>query len=140
MATKTDKKKLTPAQAAAVDHLATGSSVTDAAAAVNASRQTVSGWLNDHPVFQAELNRRRAELWGAAADRLRALLPKALDRIAAAIDSEGPEGLTAAIALIRLARVEPLPAGPVDPEAVEVEAIEKAADVNRRRRFVGPYL
>lgn len=140
MATKPDKKKLTPAQAAAVDHLAAGSSVTDAAAAINVSRQTVSGWLNDHAAFKAELNRRRAELWGAAADRLRALLPKALDRIGAAIDSEGPEGLTAAIALIRLARIEPLPAGPVDPDEVEVEAIEKTADVNRRRRFVGPYL
>lgn len=139
MATKPDKKKLTPAQAAAVDHLAAGSSVTDAAAAVNASRQTVSGWLNDHPVFQAELNRRRAELWGAAADRLRALLPKALDRIGAAIDAEGPEGLQAAIAILRLAKVEPLPAGPVDPEAVEVEAIEKTAEVNRRRRYAGLY-
>ncbi len=135
MATKTDK--LTPAQAAALDRLAMGSSVTAAAEAVGASRQTVSEWLNRNPAFQAALNRRRAEVWGETADRLRALLPRALDRIEAAIDSEGPEGLQAAIALLRLAKIDPLPAGSTDPGEIEVELVEAARELGNRRLFAG---
>lgn len=135
MATKTDK--LTPAQAAALDRLATGSTVTATAEAVGASRQTVSEWLNRNPAFQAALNRRRAEVWGEAADRLRALLPRALDRIEAAIDSDGPEGLQAAIALLRLAKIDPMPAGSTDPGEIEVELVEAAREMGTRRLFAG---
>ena len=62
---RTKNDKLTPTQSAAIDHLATGSSVTDAAKAANVTRQTVSGWLNHDPTFQAALNSRRTELWAA---------------------------------------------------------------------------
>ena len=107
MPTKTDTQKngskaeLSPAQLTAADCLATGSSVKDAAAAVKVTRQTVSEWLNQDAAFQAELNRRRAELWSEQADRLRSLLPKALTTIERAIEEGGAEGLKAALAIIR---------------------------------------
>lgn len=118
MATKHDK--LTPAARAALEALAAGATVTAAAKAVKVSRQTVSDWLNHNPAFNAELTQRRAELWGQACDRMRALLPVALDRIEAALHTEGPGSLNAALALIRMAKVEPQPVGPVESGVVQV--------------------
>jgi hypothetical protein len=40
---------LTPQQETAVDFLVSGMTVTDTAAAVEVTRQTVSEWLNHHP-------------------------------------------------------------------------------------------
>lgn len=86
-ATKPDTAEewtLSPQQQTAVDLLATGRTVTEAAEAVGVARQTVSEWLNQHRGFQAELNRRRQELWAASTDCLRALVPKALTKGAGA--------------------------------------------------------
>lgn len=134
MATKGDN--LTPAARAAIDLLATGATVTATAKATGTSRQTVSDWLNNNPVFKAELNQRRAELWGQTCDRLRALLPLALDRIELALQGDGVEALNAALALIKMAKIDPLPTGPVEREAVEVEQAERARDLKRRSFFV----
>lgn len=134
MATKGDN--LTPAARAAIDLLATGATVTATAKAIGTSRQTVSDWLNNNPVFKAELNQRRAELWGQTCDRLRALLPLALDRIELALQGDGVEALNAALALIKMAKIDPLPTGPVEREAVEVEQAERARDLKRRSFFV----
>ena len=62
-----------------VDLLASGKSITDIATAIDVTRQTVSAWLHHHAGFQAALNSRRQELWAGMTDRLRGLLPKALD-------------------------------------------------------------
>ena len=134
MATNGDN--LTPAARAAIDLLATGATVTATAKATGTSRQTVSDWLNNNPVFKAELNQRRAELWGQTCDRLRALLPLALDRIELALQGDGVEALNAALALIKMAKIDPLPTGPVEREAVEVEQAERARDLKRRSFFV----
>lgn len=136
MKTKADEKpKLTPAQLAAVDHLAAGLSATDAAARVSVARQTVSRWLNQDAAFIAELNGRRAELWGETADRLRALLPRAVETIAAAIEAGGPDALAASIALIRLAKIDPTPTGSTDAEAIETARAERDRDIQRRKMF-----
>lgn len=70
---------LTPAQAAAAASLITGATDGEAAEAAGVSRQTVWTWRHKHPVFIAELNRRREEVFAGARDRLRSMLPKALD-------------------------------------------------------------
>jgi hypothetical protein len=64
---------LSPQQAAAVDLLASGQTLTAVAAVIEVTRQTVSGWVNQHPGFQAALHNRRQELWDGMADTLRAL-------------------------------------------------------------------
>jgi hypothetical protein len=69
----------------AIDLLAAGKTDTETAAALELHGTTVTKWRLYDPVFQAALNRRRAEIWGAAADRLRSLVPKALDVLAAAL-------------------------------------------------------
>src|SRR5687767_10473188 len=70
---------LTPAQLAAVDLVVTGKPDAEVAEAVGVTRQTIWGWRHYHPEFRATLNTRRSEVFGQAADRLRALLSKALD-------------------------------------------------------------
>jgi hypothetical protein len=71
-------KALTPQQSAAIDLLIAGRSDARAAAALGVHRVTVTRWRLYNHVFQAELNRRRQETWGAAGDRLRKALSKAV--------------------------------------------------------------
>jgi hypothetical protein len=123
MPTKADngeKLKLTPQQELAVDLLATGQTITQTAEAVNVSRQTVSEWVNHHAAFQAELNKRRQELWQAHADRLRSLVPKALDVIERELDGEN--SLRAAAHILRAAGLNnmPKPYGPTETEDIEI--------------------
>lgn len=105
MAQKEYKREqgLTIEQLNAIDVLVTGKSDQAVADAVGVSRPTVTKWRLYDEYFQAELNRRRKEVWGASADRIRALLPKALDTLEKAID-EG--SYQAALALIKIAGLE----------------------------------
>lgn len=50
--------------------------------------------------FQAALNSRRSEVWGTAVDRLRSLLPKAVERLETELD--GPQGWRVALRLVDL--------------------------------------
>jgi transposase-like protein len=79
---------------------ATGASVTEIAEKLGVCRQTVSEWRNHHPTFQATLKERRKELWSASTDRLRSLLPPALDLLEREIQQGN---VKAALALIRSA-------------------------------------
>jgi hypothetical protein len=94
--------------------LVTGKTDTEAAAALGVHRTTVSAWRQHHPAFRAELNRRRKELYGAAADRLRGMVGKALDALESALAGENP--LPAALHVLKAASLDRLdaPSGPVD--------------------------
>jgi hypothetical protein len=136
----TDKWALTPQQEAAVDLLAVGTTVTDAATAIDVARQTVSGWLHHHHGFQAALNRRRQELWSSLADRLRALLPKALTVLEREID-EGHAPVTAAVHVLKACALYgvPKPSGPIDAAELDTmdrerETMERERDADRQRR------
>jgi hypothetical protein len=110
---------LTPQQETAVDLLTSGKTVTDTAAAVEVTRQTVSEWLNHHPGFQAALNRRRQELWADMVDGLRALLPRAVEVLKAELEGETP--LPAAIHVLKacgLYGTAAAPSGPSEPEEI----------------------
>jgi predicted phosphohydrolase len=98
--------------------------VTEVAAKVGATRQTVSEWLNQDPSFQATFNRRRQDLWDRASDRLRALLPKALGILEQSIEQGD---IKAAIAVLRAAGLHGLsaPEGPTNAEDAKTEARER---------------
>ena len=72
-------QKLSHQQELAINHLVVGRSDEAAAAMVGVHRVTVTRWRLYHPMFIAALNRRRQEIWSAAADRYRSLLSKACD-------------------------------------------------------------
>jgi hypothetical protein len=78
-------RELSVAQRNAIDLLVTGATDGEAAEAVGVTRQTVNTWRNHDPVFVSELNRRRLDVWGAAMDKLRALLPEALKTLEEAL-------------------------------------------------------
>lgn len=111
---------LTIEQLNAIDLLVTGKTDQAVADAVGVARPTVTKWRLDDPHFQAELNRRRKEVWGASADRIRALLPKAFDTLEKAID-EG--SYQAALALIKMAGLDGV-AGKIGSDDAE-EVIKK---------------
>lgn len=52
----------TQRQDAAINLLATGYSVADAAAVLGVSRSILDKWRNRNPVFEQEINRRRQEI------------------------------------------------------------------------------
>lgn len=93
--TRQQERSLTVEQQNAIDLLVTGASDREVAEKVGVSRQTVTNWRLNNLTFQAELNRRRKDLWGASKDRMRSLIPKAIDRLEKSIgddtDRNGPK-------------------------------------------------
>ena len=126
-------RDLSVAKANAIDLLVSGATDQAAADAAGVSRQTVNGWRNHDPEFIAALNARRLEVWGGAADTLRALLPTALDTLGAALTEK--RDWRAAVAVIHLAGLDrhgsgkpnlgQSSIGPTDADAV-VDALVRA--------------
>jgi hypothetical protein len=108
--------ELTPQQFTAIDLLANG--WTDAATAekLKVHRTTVARWRLHSEPFRAELAARRANLWGASADQLRSLLPRALAVLSGALN-EPYTRVDVALALLKLARGLPLAPDPADTSA-----------------------
>jgi hypothetical protein len=132
-------RELSIEQQNAVDLLIVGQTDQQTADAVGVTRQTVNGWRNGNPWFQAELNRRRQEVWGVAVDQLRALLPRAVAVLAEEL--EGGEGRArVAVDILRLAGLDRAKApqqldtflvGPTDPEAIiDVEVRRRRPDMD----------
>ena len=95
--TKPDKsRQLSQEQMNAVEHLLQGKSDRVVAEAVGVSRQTVSEWKNHDPLFIAELNWQRSELWREAHQRLKSLANCALDVVELQLDSGDPKAALAA--------------------------------------------
>ncbi len=125
--TSTDARGLTLTQQSAVDLLASGKNDTETATALNLHRVTVTRWRLYSPEFRASLAVRRADIWSATGDRLRALLPKALDTLAEALDN-GDDKVTVALAVLKLAG--PLPVIPDDPTDPN-EIVRRTVDCER---------
>lgn len=136
---------LTLDQHSVVDLIAAGATDTEAAEKLKLNRVTVTRWRCYSPTFRASLVVRRREVWGTTADPLRALLPKALDVLAEAL--EGEDRVSAALSLLKIAGPLPLACDDAtDPDAyVRAEAVRETEDAHRpaqrlllRTRGVGP--
>lgn len=105
-ATKSYKREqgLTTAQLNAIDLLVTGKTDQEVADIIGVNRVTVTKWRNYDIYFQAELNKRRKEIWGASIDKIRALVPKAMERLEKEVDGEN--GWKVALAVIKLVGIE----------------------------------
>lgn len=122
---------LTLTQQSAVDQLAAGKNDTETAEMLNVNRVTVTRWRLYSPEFRAALSDQRAMIWGAAADRLGALLPKAPDALAEALeDADVADRVTIALAVLKLAG--PLPLMPTSPTEAE-EYIWREVELERER-------
>ena len=137
--------ELTIAQQNAVDLLITGATDQEAAEAVGVTRQTVCGWHHTNPYFQAALNRRRQELWGATVDQLRSLLPRAVAVLAEELE-RGEDRADVALAILRLGGVDRTKAsqkldkflvGPTDPDQIiDAEARRRRPDTGAMLREI----
>jgi hypothetical protein len=79
-------KALTPAQENAIELFLVGKGDTEVAQILGIARETAWSWRREHPILMAVLQRRRAEVWGTARERLRALMAKAVDNIAGLVE------------------------------------------------------
>ncbi|MEH7610770.1 hypothetical protein [Gottfriedia acidiceleris] len=95
---------LTIEQLNAVDLLITGKTDQEVADEVGVNRVTITKWRNYDIYFQAELNKRRKEIWSVSIDKIRALLPKAIERLEKEVDSD--IGWKVALEIIKIAGIE----------------------------------
>ncbi len=85
MAKNNKKQQLTQKQLNAIDLFVLGKNDREVAEVIGANRSTVNQWKNHNPVFQAELNRRRKDIWEMATDEMRSLLSDALKTVKEAV-------------------------------------------------------
>lgn len=78
---------MTPEKASVVDILAAGGSLEDVQKATGVEAETVRAWLRDAD-FVAALNVRTNEVRDAHLERLRAMVPKALDTLEGLLESQ----------------------------------------------------
>ena len=116
----------------AIDLLVTGANDTETAETVGVNRVTVSKWRLYEPWFQAELNKRRAELWGSARQQFQALMPKAIEALAREL-TEGENRWKAAIEVLKMAGLPPttFEVGPTDCEQIITNLVEKRIAAKR---------
>lgn len=126
---------LTVTQLSAVDLLAGGKNDSETAEALNIHRVTVTRWRNYSPEFRAALAERRKAIWGTAADKLRVLVPKALDTLAAELE-HGADKVQVALAVLKLAggTIAVVPNDPTDPDEYIREAVKAERKARSRER------
>jgi hypothetical protein len=130
---------LTEEQATAVDLLAGGRTPSETAEALKVPMQTVHEWCRSHPGVQAELNTRRQELWTGTTDRLRLLLPKALEVLAEEL--QGENRLQAAVHVLKACRLygAEVPTGATDAEDIVIRKKERVKNRQQRSFFADLY-
>jgi hypothetical protein len=106
--------------------LAQGKTIAETAESVEISEHTVRSWRWEHPGVQAAVNSRRQEDWVVVTDRLRALVPKALEVLEQELAGETP--LSAALHILKACGVYGLRepnrwAELTDPEDIAVEQL-----------------
>jgi len=118
---------LSLAQQSGVDLLAAGKNDTETAGLLKVNRCTVTRWRLYSPDFKAALAMRRAEVWGSAAARLRALIPKAIDALADALEQGTPsERAELAIDVLKLAGpLTHAAVGSFDPEDYVLDVVKR---------------
>ncbi|RBN39229.1 hypothetical protein DMN50_21360 [Priestia megaterium] len=104
--TKSYKREqgLTIEQLNAIDLLITGKTDKEVADLVGVNRVTVTKWRNYDLSFQAQLNKCRKEIWNASIDKMRALVPLAMERLNKEVESEN--GWKVALEIVKIARIE----------------------------------
>lgn len=145
--TKPDKtRQLSIEQENALEHLLQGKSDRATAEAVGVSRQTVWEWRNHDPLFIAELNRQRYELWSEANERMKSLANRTLDVVELQLGSDDPKAALAAAKYVLqgtqlLGETKLDVGGPTTPEGVILKDLriearrELAPKVDRRDPF-----
>jgi hypothetical protein len=124
---------LSATQQQVVEGLLRGQSDQAIATALGLPADIVAQWRHTHPGVIAALNQRRQTQWTEAQARLRALVPQAIDVLAAAVAQGDRKAAVEVLKIVRLSGTGPPPPGPTDPELVlwEQAAAQAAQDGQR---------
>lgn len=139
MATKNDKiqQNLSVDQENAIELLIVGKNDREVAEAINVNRSTVTEWRNHDPLFIAELNRRRKELWNAQKTKIASLFKKSVEVLEKGLESEEEKiRFETAKYLLEKFGIEEMkfePYGDVDSEEIK-RKWKEAEEQNRRKR------
>lgn len=95
-------RALSADQQTAIVMLAEGKADVEVCEALGIPRVTLARWRRFDVLFRAELNRSQQEAWADAADRLRALVPRAVDALSRALQS-GEQSAQVALAVLKAA-------------------------------------
>jgi hypothetical protein len=99
---KVNPLKLNIRQEQALALILEGKRDREAAEALGVNRETVTGWRLYHPAFKAKLNEARRTLWEENLDRLRRLLPLAVDTLEDILNNpEHPQRWKVALELVK---------------------------------------
>ena len=124
---RTQRSELTPQQAQAAALVAEGKPAAEVAEEVGVDPSVVTGWA-DRPAFVAQVNRHRKEIWTAAQDRLRALVPDALAALEQAVQAGDVRAAVEVLKAVGLHGKMTPPSGAVEPERVMVEQAKAWAE------------
>jgi len=138
MAAKTDKNQpkeaLSIEQLNAVDLLVLGKPDREVAEAVGVHRCTIWEWRTKNPYFVAELNKRRKEVFGRCVDKLRNLLPRALETLENELaNPDCKDRAKIAFEVVRLAGLGADALTPGDEDADEVAHELEKSKANKER-------
>ena len=114
-------RALTSQQLAAVELIITGRTDKEVAAKTGVARETVSRWRHQNPLFIAEVNRRRLDVWKAKRERLSHLGARALDVLEQKLQAGD---VRVALAFLNHVEAEKVPSGGITIEEVVEDIIE----------------
>lgn len=127
--TEPDQSRLSERQHIAIDVLLMGGTHEQGAEAAGVCRTTVTGWVNHHVPFIAELNRRRQERSQRLSQLTGEALCKAMEVIIGRLEDED---LGAAVALLRLVDSSTLyQAPPLRPITIQSTTTRLADEMDR---------
>lgn len=139
-------QNLTIEQENAIDLLLTGLSDNEVAKQVGVTRETVCRWRNDNAAFIVELNKRRQAIWGSSLDKLRGLIPKAIEVLEKNISTSEVYDSVAVAAAVHVLKAVGLygadmnPATlPVSEKEIEIAAKEKAGQLSLKEMLSSPF-
>ena len=118
------ERGLTTKQQSAIDLLVLGKSDQETADSIGVHRVTVTKWRNYDPHFQAALNVRRRDVFSTSADRLRSLVPVAVEVLEAEL--KNPENSSRgqlALSVLKAIGMGAGDIGPTTPDAVIERAV-----------------
>jgi hypothetical protein len=110
------KPNISNKQEKAIELLITGETVTNTAKQIGVARETVSRWINHEAEFQAEFNTQRHDIWNSYQDRLRSLIPKAMDIVADELEAGNVQ---TALTILKMASFKPEPTGSISADSIE---------------------
>lgn len=124
-----DRYTLTDQQMRALDLVIVGTKIVDIANEIGVTRETVSRWINDNPIFIATLNEKRRELYQASQDRMLRMLDTAYDTLFELLGEDSPPTvrLRAAQTVIQMCNEIKDNVGPAEPDEVAHELNNQAA-------------